>query len=119
MNDFCCLSNENQTPMSTRSSSGSTLLIVIILVLTFPVWIAIGGALIGVVAGLFGAMIGIVAALFAGVVALIALPFKILFGWGDWGWHGPGIFSGFHGNGYAWLVMVIIAALIISKRGKK
>jgi hypothetical protein len=115
MNDFCCLSTENLSPMSTRSSSGSTLLIVIILVLTFPVWIAIGGALIGVVAGLFGAMIGIVAALFAGVVALIALPFKILFGWGDWGWHGPEFF----GNGYVWFAALIVAALIISKRNKK
>lgn len=106
--------------MSTKSSSsGSTLLMVIILVLTFPIWLALGGALIGVIAGIFGAMIGLVAALFAGAVALIALPFKILFGWGEWSWHGPGIFSGFHGNGYAWLAMVIIAALIISKRSKK
>lgn len=101
--------------MSTRSSSGSTLLIVIILVLTFPVWIAIGGALIGVVAGLFGVMIGIVAALFAGIIALIALPFKIFFGWGGWVWHGPEIFH----NGYAWLALLIVAALIVSKRSKK
>jgi hypothetical protein len=101
--------------MSTRSSSGSTLLIVIILVLTFPVWIAIGGMLIGVVAGLFGAMFGIVAALFAGIITLIALPFKILFGWGGWGWHGPDFF----GNGYVWLALLILAALIISKRSKK
>jgi len=101
--------------MSTRSSAGSTLLIVIILVLTFPVWIAIGGALIGVVAGLFGAMIGVVAALFAGAIALIALPFKILFGWGDWSCNWPG----FSGNGYVWFAMLIIAALIISKRSRK
>ncbi len=101
--------------MSTRSSPGSTLLIVIILVLTFPVWIAIGGMLIGVVAGLFGAMFGVVAALFAGIITLIALPFKILFGWGDWGWHGPDFF----GNGYVWLAALIVAALIISKRNKK
>jgi len=115
MNDFCCLPYENLSPMSTRSSSSSTLLIVIILVLTFPVWIALGGALIGVVAGLFGAMIGIVAALFAGIIALIVLPFKILFGWGDWGWHGPQIF----GNGYVWFAALILAALFISKRNKK
>jgi len=103
-------------PMSSKSSSSSsTLLVVIILVLTFPFWIAIGGVLIGVVAGLFGAMIGIVAALFAGIVALIALPIKILFGWGDWGWHGPDFF----GNGYVWLAALIVAALIISKRNKK
>jgi hypothetical protein len=105
--------------MSTKSSSGSALLIIIILIFTFPLWLALGGALIGVLAGLFGAMIGLVAALFAGVVALIALPFKALFGWGDLSCSWPGIFSGFHGNGYVWLAMVIIAALIISSHRRK
>ena len=106
--------------MSTKSSSsGSTVLIVIVLVLTFPLWLALGGALIGVIAGIFGAMIGLVAALFAGIVALIALPFKTLFGWGDWSCLWPGVFSGFHDNGYVWLAMLIIAALIISKRSRK
>lgn len=106
--------------MSTKSSSsGSTVLIVIVLVLTFPLWLALGGALIGVIAGIFGAMIGLVAALFAGIVALIALPFKTLFGWCDWSCHWPGVFSGFHDNGYVWLAMLIIAALIISKRSRK
>jgi hypothetical protein len=101
--------------MSTRSSSSSsTLLVIIILILTFPLWLGLGGVLIGVVAGLFGAMIGVVAALFGGLIALIALPFKLIFGWGEWGWHGPH----FHGNGYVWLALLIIAALIINKRKK-
>jgi len=100
--------------MSSRSSSsGSTVLIILILILTFPLWIALGGVAIGVIAGLFGAMIGIVAALFAGVFALITLPFRILFGWGDWS-----CFSGFHGNGFVWLALLIFAALIISRRKK-
>lgn len=100
--------------MAARSSStGTTVLVFLIIILTFPLWIALGGIAIGVVAGLFGAMIGVVAALFAGVVALIVLPFKILFGWGEWS-----CFSGFHGNGFVWLALVIFAALIINKRKK-
>jgi len=100
--------------MAARSSStGTTVLVILILILTFPLWIALGGIAIGVVAGLFGAMIGVVAALFAGVVALIALPFKILFGWGEWS-----CFSGFHGNGFVWLALLIFAALFISRRRK-
>jgi hypothetical protein len=99
--------------MSTRtSSSSSTVLVIIILILTFPLWLGLGGALIGVVAGLFGAMIGVVAALFGGIIALIALPFKLIFGWGDW--HGPH----FHGNGFVWLALLIFAALIINRRKK-
>ena len=105
--------------MSTKTSTGSTLLIIIILIFTFPLWLALGGALIGILAGLFGVMIGLVAALFAGVVGLIALPYKFLFGWGDLSCSWPGIFSGFHGNGYVWLAMVVIAALIISRHRKK
>jgi hypothetical protein len=101
--------------MSTRSSSSSsTVLVIIILVLTFPLWLGLGGALIGVVAGLFGAMIGVVAALFGGIIALIALPFKLIFGWGDWSCDWPG----FHGNGFVWLALLIFAALIINKRKK-
>lgn len=102
--------------MSTRtSSSNSTVLVVIILVLTFPLWIGLGGALLGVIAGLFGAMVGIIAALFGVVIALIALPFKLIFGWGHWGWHGPHV----DGNGFVWLALLIVAALIINKRKKE
>lgn len=100
--------------MSTRTSSSSTtILVIIIMVLTFPLWIALGGAAIGIIAGLFGAMIGVIAALFGVVVGLISLPFKIFFGWGDWDWHGPH----FH-HGFVWLALLIVAALIINKRKK-
>ncbi len=100
--------------MATQSSSStSTVLVVLILILTFPLWIALGGVAIGIVAALFGVMIGVVAALFAGVVALIALPFKILFGWGSWS-----CFPAFHGNGFVWLALLILAALIITRRKK-
>jgi hypothetical protein len=103
---------------TTRSSSSSsTLLVIIILILTFPIWIGVGGALIGVMAGLFGVAIGLVAALFAGAVALIVLPFKILFGWGDWSCGWPDGF-GFHDNGYVWLAVLIFAALVINRRKK-
>ena len=105
--------------MATRNaSSSSNVLLAVILVLTFPIWISIGGALFGVVAGLFGAMIGVVAAVFGVMIGLIALSFKLLFGWG----HGDGglswnLFPAFHHHGLLLIAIVIIAALIV--RGKK
>ncbi len=102
--------------MATRNtSSSSTILIILVLILTFPVWIAVGAVVIGVVGGLFGAAVGIIGALFGVVAALIALPFKLLFGWGDWGWHG---FPHFHWNTCALLAFIIIVALAIRAKNR-
>ena len=97
---------------SKGSSSSSTLLIVLILIITFPFWIAIGGVILGLLAGIFGVTIGLIGALFGGMIALIALPFKLLFGGGDWS---CGI-SGFHNNGFVWLALLIFASLIINRK---
>ena len=105
--------------MAPRSQS-STILIVLILLITFPVWMAAGAVIFGILAGVFGAVIGIFAALVGVCVALIALPFKILFGigswgWNDWGWHG--IFP-VHYKGFFFIVLIVIALLIVQGRKK-
>lgn len=99
--------------MRQRSSS-STILIILILVLTFPVWLTLGGVLFGVIAGLFGALIGVFGGLFGaligGLFALIALPFKILFG--DWGYHGP-----FHfGDHTLTIIALIVLVALVMRR---
>ena len=100
--------------MATRNaSSSSTVLLAIILIITFPIWFAVGAALFGVVMGLFGVAIGVIAAIFGGLIALIALPFKLLFGWHT-GWHW---FPHFHFNGFVLFAVFIVAALIV--RGRK
>jgi hypothetical protein len=101
--------------MATKETSGSkTLLIVLILIITFPFWIAIGGVMIGLIGGIFGITFGIMGALFGGMMALIALPFKLLFGWGDWSCGT----SGFPGNGFVWFALLIFAALVITRRNR-
>lgn len=110
------MTNETSPDMATKSSSSSsTLLIVLILIITFPFWIAMGGVIIGLIAGAFGIVFGVLGALLGGMFALIALPFKLLFGWGDWSCS----FFGFHNNGFVWLALLIVAAIVISKRNKK
>jgi hypothetical protein len=100
--------------MAGKSSSSSTLLIILVLIITFPFWLAVGGVMIGVLAAIFGVIIGVIGALFGGLFALIALPFKLMFGWSDWSCT-PHFFSG---NKFFWLALIIIAALVISKRAK-
>jgi hypothetical protein len=99
--------------MSSKSSSStSTLLVILILIITFPFWIAIGGVMIGLIAGLFGAVVGLLGALLGGIIALIALPFKLLFGFGSWSCD----FDGGVGNAFVWMALLLFAALIVTKR---
>ncbi len=96
-----------------RSSSGlSTLLVVVLLVITFPIWFALLAAFFGVVVGLFGAAIGIVAAIFGACIAMIALPFKLFFGWGDYHFHFPFFQTG---NGFVILLLLIVAFVLVRK----
>ena len=100
--------------MATRSQS-STILLVLILLITFPVWIAAGAVIFGILAGIFGAAIGIVAALVGVCIALITLPFEILFGISSWGWHD---WSPFHHKGFFFIALIVIAVLIVQGRKK-
>jgi hypothetical protein len=95
--------------MATRSAT-SPVLIGCLLLLTFPIWIGIAGGLFGIVAGIFGATIGIIAGVFGLVIGIIVLPFKILFGWGHWGW-----FPHFHGFLFM-AVIVLVAALLMRRK---
>jgi hypothetical protein len=64
----------------SNTNSGTTILIVLIIVLTFPIWIGIAGGLFGLVAGLFGAAIGIIAAVFGAVIGIFGAVINGLFG---------------------------------------
>ncbi len=88
----------------TDTSSTSSVLLIIIVVLTFPLWFGLGIGLIGAAVGIIGALIGVMA-------TIITLPFKLLFGWGHWGW------DGFHHfNSLGLIVLIIIAAMIVKKK---
>jgi len=102
--------------MSSRTDSNSTLLIALVLIITFPLWFGLGMGLFGLIVGLMGAAVGLIAGFFGLIIGLIALPFKLLFGWGDWGW-GCDIFPHVgHGRTFTFLVIIIIAALIVRNR---
>ena len=71
--------------MASRNTSGTnTVLIIFMLLITFPIWVTLGGIMLGLAGGLIGVLVGVCAAIFGVFLALIVLPFKILFGRGDW-----------------------------------
>lgn len=112
----------NESPaMSTKNStsSTSTILIVLLLIFTFPLWIGLFGVLIGLIGGAFGIVVGVLGAVFGAVVAVISLPFRFIFGGADWGFDCPVIFSGLHFNKYTFLALIIVAALVLQRRGRK
>lgn len=95
----------------------STLLIVIILIITFPFWFGLGAGLFGIIAGLFGGLIGLIAGLIGAIVGIMAAIFKAIFGIGSWhtNWH----FGGPDMDAFIWFALLIIGALIITRRNRK
>ncbi len=96
----------------------SSILIAIILVFTFPLWFGLGLGFIGLVIGLIGGAIGIVAGVFGAIIGVIAGIFKAIFH-GVFGWgHHWNFFPHIHFNGFVFFSIIIVVALLISKRKK-
>jgi hypothetical protein len=102
-----------------------TILIVLILIITFPAWIALAAVVFGLVVGIFGGIMGLIGGLFGGIfgliggifgaiMGLIGSIFGAIFGFDSWhtGWDWPH----FHFNGYVFFALLILAALVINKR---
>ena len=95
--------------MTTKASSNSSVLVIILLIITFPFWIGILGGLFGLIAGVFGAVIGIIGAVFGAVFGAIGAVFGIF----DW-------FPGIHISGFRFFIVVaIIFAIVMMSRSKK
>jgi hypothetical protein len=98
------------TAKTTKTSSNSSVLVIILLIITFPLWIGILGGLFGIIAGLFGAVIGIIAAVFGAVFGAIGSVFDIF----DWE-----SFPHIHIPFRFFLIVAIIFAVVMISRPKK
>lgn len=87
-----------------------TVLLVLILIITFPFWIALAAVVFGLMIGIFGGIIGLIGGIFGGIMGLVGG----IFGFHSWhmGWDWPD----FHFNRYVFFALLIIAALAIKKR---
>lgn len=103
----------------TRSNthSGSTILIVLLVVFTFPIWIGIAGGLFGLVMGLLGAAIGVIVGVFGAVIGAITGVIGGVFGLFSWdrsSFH----FFGFYYN-FLLVLCLVIAIIMVSKSRMK
>jgi hypothetical protein len=108
--------------MAARSAnSSSSVLLLIILVFTFPLWFGLGAAFFGVIIGLCAAAFGLIAGLFAIAIAIVAFPFKLLFGWGDGGWENWGLnfHIGPHVNWFMVVAIIIVISIAIRSQDRK
>ena len=96
----------------------STLFIVFLCIIFFPVMIGIGGAIIGVTFGIFGAIFGVIGAIFGAIFGTIGAIFDGIFGHNHfhtfhWG------FPGLHLSKTAFAIILIGIVLILSRNSKK
>jgi hypothetical protein len=98
----------------------SSALVIVILVLTFPLWFGLGIGFFGLIVGLLGGLVGLVFGLIGGLFGAIAWAvkgfFSMLFGWS----HHDAFdmdFSFFDFNG--WAVAAIILFIVLLTRSKK
>ena len=97
--------------MTTKTSSNSSVLVIILLIVTFPFWIGIVAGFFGIMAGLFGAAVGIIAAVFGAVFGVIGSVFGVF----DWF-----SFPHIHLSGFKFfLVVAIIFAIVMMSRSKR
>jgi len=96
--------------MQSKSST-STLLIVLLIIFTFPIWLGIAGGIFGLVVGLLGAGFGIIAGVFGAFFGIIGGIFGWLF---DWHWPFDRFF---HWNFFP-IFFIILIVLLISRSRK-
>jgi hypothetical protein len=102
------------------NKSTPSALLIIVLILTFPIWIGLLGGAIGLIAGFFGLVVGLfagavglVAGIFGGIVGGIAGIFSWIFGWNiDTDFH-PFFFVF---NPFILFALAIFIALALRKR---
>lgn len=98
--------------MQSKSST-SSILIVVLIIFTFPVWIGLIGGLFGIIAGVFGAVFGAFGAILGGIFGAFGALLGGFFGWiFDWDCPGYGDWNGL-------TIAIIILAVVLLSRSRK
>jgi MFS family permease len=87
--------------------------VIVLLVLTFPIWIGIAGGLFGLIFGLIGGFFGLIAGIIGGIFGAIGALFGAIFDVVFHPWHG---WHGFHLSPFWFFVGVVLIVLLVRSR---
>jgi hypothetical protein len=90
-------------------SPATSIILVIIILITIPFWLALAGGVFGLLGTLLGAVLG---GIFSILGHIITLPFHIL---GDWNCHWP--FGFWPDNSFS-IAVVVLLVIILAKARK-
>ncbi len=104
-----------------ESKTLTTLVIVLLCILFFPIAIGIVGGIFGLIGTVIGGFFGLIGGLLGGIFGIIGGLFGAIFGFfgwlfGEtfhWGWHWPGFF---HSDAAAIVIIIIVIVLVSRSR---
>jgi hypothetical protein len=106
-------------PKKTNMRTSSVVLI-ILAILTFPLWFGLGVGLFAVLIGVFGGLIGLIFGLVGGLIGVVAWVlkgfFSLLFGGVPWDFNCDWNWPSFEVNGWAIAAIILIIALLVRSR---
>lgn len=102
------------------SKTLTTVVIVIICIMLFPVVIGIVGGIFGVIGGVIGGVFGMIAGVFGAIFGLIGAVLGGIFGWAshdfwDWGCS----FNLFDGDAFGAIALVVVIILVARNRNHR
>jgi hypothetical protein len=100
--------------MQTRSNSSTTILLILVIIFTFPIWIGLAGGLFGIFAGIIGGLFGVIAGVFGAVFGAIGAIFGSLFKW-HWG---PDFHFFLWGGKAVFIAIIFLLVIVIARPGK-
>lgn len=97
----------------------SAIVLAFVILISFPLWIALIAGGFGIIVGIFGALFGVIAGVFGAIFGILGAIIDALCG-GIFDWNGPHIsFPHFHLNGFGIAAIIITLAIILRGRQTK
>ena len=100
------------------SKTLTTILIVIVCLMLFPVAIGIIGAVFGIIGGVAGGIFGLVTGIFGAMIGAVGAIFGLLFGWIDFDYWNCS-FNFFDGDVIAAIILVLAIVLAARSRNNR